>query len=68
MSKKAGTTYSQSLIVQARRADQRRSGDEEWEACKANHSSDDIVEVLGDCFCLTTAEAACGADSSQPAD
>jgi hypothetical protein len=65
-SKKA-STYSPAVINQARKANQARSGDPEWDKCMASYG-DDFIQALGDCFCLLTPDAACGADHSEPVD
>ena len=59
--------YSQALITQARKAHQSRSGDPEWDECMKK-AGDDFIEALGACFCLTTPEAPCGEDHSEPAN
>lgn len=59
--------YSQALFLQARKAHRSRSGDPEWDECMKN-AGDDFIEALGACFCLTTPEAPCGEDHSEPVD
>lgn len=63
---KKTTTYSPDLINQARRANQARSGnDDEWDDCMEK-AEGDFVDKLAACFCLTTPQAPCGEDHSEP--
>jgi len=65
-SKNQAMTDRRTLVIQARKANQTRSGnDDEWDECMKNGEGE-FTDILIGCFCLTTPEAACGEDHSWP--